>query len=117
MASVSASSSSMADNHSATIHPTLMGIAEAMKKVEQQRKERLDLAWEFLEINDAWAKTKAGTAVTATVTPLIESIATLVMSFAIGTTQANENPPQDRQTLEERDNNRGSQGGQNTSAT
>ena len=90
MASASASSSSMATNSSATIHPTLIGITETMQKAEQQRKERLGLARKFLEIIDAWAKTKAGTAASATVTPLIESIATIVTLFAIGTIQANE---------------------------
>ena len=78
---------------SATIHPTVMGISVAMQKAEQQRKERPELAREFLEIIDAWAKTKAGTAASATVVHLIESIATIVALFAVGITQANEPPP------------------------
>ena len=53
MGSSSALSSSKPTNSGEGLHPSLMGIAKAMRKAEQERKDKMDLAQEFLEIIDA----------------------------------------------------------------
>lgn len=64
-----------------------MSIAKAMRKADYERKEIMNQAQEFLDIIDAWSKTKAETAKAALVTPFIRKIALIVTAFAIGTVQ------------------------------
>ncbi|KHJ32619.1 putative eka-like protein [Erysiphe necator] len=45
---------------SGRLHPSLLTIANAMQQLETERRERMGLAQEFLEIIDAWTKGKTG---------------------------------------------------------
>ncbi|KHJ31413.1 putative eka-like protein [Erysiphe necator] len=69
---------------SGRLHPSLLSIANAMQQLETERRERMGLAQEFLEIIDAWAKGKTGTKAEAIIVPLIQKIAPTVTAFATG---------------------------------
>ncbi|KHJ33480.1 putative eka-like protein [Erysiphe necator] len=69
---------------SGRLHPSLLSIANAMQQVEKERRGRMGLAQEFLEIIDAWAKGKTGTKTEAIIVPLIQKLAPTVTAFATG---------------------------------
>lgn len=90
MASAIASSSSTPADPGESLHPSLLGIAAALEQSENQRKQRLGLAQEFLGMIDAWAKTKAGTEAASLLAPFIESVSPIVTAFAIGNARNSE---------------------------
>ncbi|KHJ31314.1 putative eka-like protein [Erysiphe necator] len=69
---------------SGRLHPSLLSIANAMQQLETEKRERMGLAQESLEIIDAWAKGKTGTKAEAIIVPLIQKIAPTVTAFATG---------------------------------
>lgn len=55
-----------------------------MQQLKTERRERMGLGQEFLEIIDAWAKGKTETKAEAIIVPLIQKIAPTVTAFATG---------------------------------
>ncbi|KHJ31164.1 putative eka-like protein [Erysiphe necator] len=80
-------------NTGKNLHTSLHSIVAAMEQAENERKERLALAQEFLELIDTWAKAKEDTYAAALVVPFIQKIAPIVTSFATGITCSDQTAP------------------------
>lgn len=88
MAAHSQPSSSASTNPGDQLHPSLLGIAAAMKQSEREQKQRISVAQNFLQNIDAWAKSLSESEGAHLGAPLIENISPIVTAFAIGNVNA-----------------------------
>ena len=70
-----------------------------MQKAEQQRKERLDVVQEFLELTDSWAKSKGEKQAAAVVATLMEKTTPVITAFAVDQTEVANLPSKKPSTM------------------